>query len=80
MPWNPSPKVADCRQIARKWGGKTMVVILAVDRTANTLEMATFGTTVNNCVEAKRLGDHAYQAVMDHYKDDFLHGARLRGG
>jgi len=41
------------------------------------LEMATYGHTKELCAEAKRLGDHAYQAVMDHYEDDVLPGARL---
>ena len=76
MAWNPSPKVADCREIARKWG-KQQVIVLAVDPVAGTLEMATYGQTRELCAEAKRLGDHAYQAVMDHYEDDVLPGARL---
>lgn len=76
MAWNPSPKVADCREIARKWG-KQQVIILAVDPACGTLEMATYGQTRELCAEAKRLGDHAYQAVMDHYVDDVLPGAKL---
>ncbi len=45
MAWNPSPKVADCREIARKWGGKHQVIVLAIDCAAGTLEMATYGHT-----------------------------------
>jgi hypothetical protein len=68
MAWNPSPKVADCRDIARKWG-KQQVIILAVDTVAGTIEMATYGQTQGLCSDAKRLGDHAFQAVVDHCLD-----------
>lgn len=77
MAWNPSPKVADCREIARKWGKKHQVIILAVDRAAGTLEMATYGETKALCADAKRMGDAAYQAVMDNYEDEVLPGAKL---
>lgn len=63
MAWNPSPKVADCREIARKWGNKDQVIVLAVDRKAGTLEMATYGETKALCSEARRLGNAAYAAV-----------------
>ena len=67
MAWNPSPHVADCRDIAHKWGGKDQVIVLAVDRRAGTLEMATYGEDKMLCREAKRLGDAAYDAVMKAY-------------
>lgn len=63
MAWNPEPKVADCREIARKWGNKDQVIILAVDRKANTLEYASFGATKELCGQAKRLADRAFEAV-----------------
>lgn len=66
MAWNPSPKVADCREIARKWG-KQQVIVLAIDRVSGTLEMATYGETKMLCAHAKRLGDAAYDAVMKAY-------------
>jgi hypothetical protein len=61
MAWNPSAKVADCREIARKWG-KRQVIILALD--GETLQLVTYGETPRLCAEAKRLGDAAYDAVM----------------
>ena len=64
MSWSPSPKVADCREIARKWG-KQQVIVLAVDRKAGTLEMTSYGETRALCDGAKRLGDAAYEAVMN---------------
>ena len=62
MAWNPDPKVADCRDIARKWGGKKHVIILALDDT--TMEMATYGATPKLCDATKVLGDKAYNAVI----------------
>ena len=70
MAWNPSPKVADCRDIARKWKGKDQVIILAIDRKSGTLEMATYGETKALCADAKRMGDAAYDAVMNVYDSD----------
>jgi len=67
MAWNPSPKVADCREIARKWGSKQQVIILAIDRNAGTFEIATYGETKTLCADAKRLGDAVYNAVMESY-------------
>jgi len=70
MAWHPSPKVADCRMIARKWGRKDQVIILAIDRAANTLEMASYGDTREACADAKRLGNIAFQAVTDAWEKD----------
>jgi hypothetical protein len=72
MAWNPSPKVADCREIARKWGMKQVIIIGMTD---DQIAMATYGETKAMCADAKRLGDHAYQAVMDHYEDDTANAA-----
>ena len=63
MAWNPSPKVADCRDIARKWGNKPMVIILALDTGKGEISMATYGATKAQCAEAKRFGDAAYEAI-----------------
>ena len=67
MPWNPSPKVADCREIARKWGAD-QVIVLALDGQGR-LQMATFGKTTGLCGGAKRLGDVAFDAIMQHAKN-----------
>lgn len=69
MAWNPSPKVADCREISRKWGHKHQVIILALDRNKGTLQLATYGETKALCADAKRLGELAYQSVFDNYSD-----------
>lgn len=61
MPWNPSPKVEECREIARKWG-KDAVIILTVDGDGR-LEMATFGRNPRLCLVAKKLGDIGFDAI-----------------
>lgn len=66
MAWNPSPKVADCRDIARKWR-KHQVIILAVDVEVGTLEYASYGETKPLCDQAKKLADAAYSAVLKDY-------------
>ncbi|BBN90661.1 MAG: hypothetical protein E6Q42_09725 [Dechloromonas sp.] len=68
MAFNPSPKVADCRDIAKKWN-KPQIIILAIDPIAGTLEYASYGENKANCDEAKRLADVAYQAIMDKYEE-----------
>ncbi len=68
MAFNPSPKVADCRDIAKKWN-KPQIIILAVDPIAGTLEYASYGESKAHCDEAKRLADVAYKAIMDKYEE-----------
>lgn len=68
MAFNPSPNVADCRDIAKKWN-KPQIIILAVDPIAGTLEYASYGESKAHCDEAKRLADVAYQAIMDRYEE-----------
>ena len=69
MAFNPSPKVADCRDIAKKWN-KPQIIILAVDPIAGTLEYASYGESKAHCDEAKRLADVAYQAIMDEFEEE----------
>jgi hypothetical protein len=66
--FNPSPKVADCRDIAKKWN-KPQIIILAIDPIAGTLEYASYGESKAHCDEAKRLADVAYQSIMDKYEE-----------
>ena len=68
MAFNPSPNVADCRDIAKKWN-KPQIIILAVDPIAGTLEYASYGESKAHCDEAKRLADVAYQAIMAKYEE-----------
>lgn len=62
MAWNPSPKVADCREIARKWGAD-QVVILAINTRQGTFETVSYGETRALCDAAKKINDHIHEAV-----------------
>lgn len=69
MAWNPSPKVADCREIAKKWG-KHQIIVLAVDTDECTLEAVSYGETKELCADAKRLADACYKTVYKCYEED----------
>jgi hypothetical protein len=62
MAWNPEPRVADCREIARKWGGKKQVIIIALDE-KGCMDMATYGETKQLCTVAKKLGEVGLDAI-----------------
>lgn len=65
MAWNPSPKVADCREIARKWGnGIEQVIIIGVDGDGATTT-ATYGRTPQLCACADDLGKAAISGMHD---------------
>jgi hypothetical protein len=68
MGWNPSPKVQDCRVIARKWGHQ-QVIVIALSPQSGKIEMATYGENTLLCRRAKILGDAAYNTVIDNYDD-----------
>jgi hypothetical protein len=63
MAWNPSPKVADCREIARKWGVE-QVIIFGIDKDGG-LAMATYGATMILCACSEKLGNVALSAMED---------------
>ena len=63
MPWNPSLKLEDCRKIAKKWN-KDTVIIIALNSDDGKIEMATYGKTKELCVQAKRLGGKAFDAIV----------------
>lgn len=67
MAWNPSPKVAAARDIARRFG-KQQVIVVMLDLERGTIESATYGETKALCADAKRLGDAAYDAVIKAYE------------
>ena len=62
MAWNPSPHVADCRDVARKWGGKEQVIILTIDGDGR-VEGASYGETRELCACAKVFMDVAFDAI-----------------
>ena len=69
MAWNPSPKVSDCRNIAKKWNADE-VIILAINNNTGKINMATYGKTAELCKQAKRLGDKAFDAIIDETQKD----------
>jgi hypothetical protein len=63
MAWNPSPKVSDCREIARKWGnGIEQVIIIGIDGNGATTT-ATYGRTPQLCVCADAFGKAAIAGI-----------------
>lgn len=68
MAWNPSPKVADCREIARKWSGVQpsdqieQVIIIAIKGDASTIT-ATYGSTPAMCAVADAFGKAAIAGI-----------------
>lgn len=63
MAWNPSPKVADCREIARKWGnGIEQVIIIGIDGDGRTVT-ATYGRTPQLCACADAFGKAAIAGI-----------------
>ena len=67
MAWNPSPKVAAAREVARKLGHE-QVIVVALSPSTGKLETVTYGETKRLCDEAKRLGDAAHEAVLAAYR------------
>lgn len=64
MAWNPSPKVADCRDVARKWNVQ-QVIILGFNYKNGTFEIASFGETRALCADAKAIGEAIFKQIED---------------
>ncbi len=63
MPWNASEKIADCREIARKWGdGIEQVIIIGINGEGRTVT-ATYGRTPQLCACARAFGDAAMAGI-----------------
>jgi len=61
MAWNPSPKVAEARDYARRHGLRQVIVL---ELSADGLGYTSYGRTRAECEDARRLADVAYEAVM----------------
>lgn len=64
MAWNPSPKVADARNLARRHGADRVVIVLLSDKTG-TMETISYGETRLLCAQAQHLSDVAYDAIYN---------------
>ena len=65
MTYNPSPEVAVARDAAKRLKA-SMCVVLWIDETGEHLGCASYGKTARICEHAKRIGDAAYEAAMQH--------------
>lgn len=65
MAFNLSPKVAEARDLAKKYG-KTRVIIFMIDDDKGTMEYASYGKDKALCSDARKLADVAYKAIYDH--------------
>lgn len=62
MAWNPSPKIADLRELARKWK-YNQIIVLAINTTTGTFETLSYGETKYLCDRAKKINDQIYKEV-----------------
>jgi hypothetical protein len=62
MAWNPSPKIADLRNIAPKWGYDQMIV-LAINSKTGTFETVSYGVTRQLCDEARKINEQIHAKV-----------------
>lgn len=62
MAWNPSPHVADCREIARKWGMQ-QVIIVGINQNKGTFEVTSFGETKALCGSAGKIAAHIHKEL-----------------
>ena len=56
MAWNPDPKVADCREVARKWR-MTQTIVLGFDQAKGTFAIASYGETAEMCANARKINE-----------------------
>lgn len=62
MAWNPHPKIADLRELSRKWG-YDQIIVLAVNTKAGTFETVSYGETRALCDAAKKINEHIHNEV-----------------
>lgn len=79
--WNPSPKVAAARDIAKRFG-KDQVIVLMLNRgSQGTIEAISYGRNRVLCADAKALASVAYDAIIDElsYQAEDEEGTRTGG-
>lgn len=67
MAWSPSPRVADCRDIAERWG-MNQCVIVCINTNSGGYEIASYGQTKFLCDDAKKLNDRINRVIQE---DDY---------
>jgi hypothetical protein len=69
MAWNPSPEVAVARDAAQKLDDADQCIVIYLNWKKQRIGMASYGRTKELCVEAKKLGEIAFDAINDCLKD-----------
>ncbi len=67
MAWNPSPKVAEARDIAQRHG-MDKVIIVMIDEAAGGFDVVSYGKTKAMCRQADGLGKHLHRQTIAHYE------------
>lgn len=62
MAWNPSPKIADLRELSSKWGCD-QIVVLALKSGTGTFETVSYGQTKSLCDAADKIRGQIHAAV-----------------
>lgn len=68
MAWNPGPEVAVARDAAKKLNAEVGCVIIWLNK--GTIGMASYGHTKALCDEIGKLGDHLYDAAIEHHVNE----------
>jgi len=61
--WRTNKAILQARVVAEELN-QTAVVMLLINETAGTVELATYGTTGPRCVAAGKIGDFVFDSVM----------------
>ena len=64
MAFNPSPEVADCRDIARRRGWK-QVIVVGIDPVSGRFGTFSYGETKALCDDAKRMNIKIHTLIQD---------------
>jgi len=56
MAYNPDSKVADCREIARKWR-MTQSIVIGLDQAKGAFAIASYGETTERCANARKINE-----------------------
>jgi hypothetical protein len=62
MSWNPSPEVADCREIARRRGWHQCIII-GINQRTGTFMVNSYGETKVLCDAAGKLGERIHDMI-----------------
>lgn len=62
--WRTNPHIQEAKRVTTAYGA-TATILIVIDEQAETIRLATYGTTGTRCREAERLGAVAYNAVVE---------------